>query len=173
MFACEHADVVPDIMCLGKAISGGYMSFAATLATEQVAQIISQADPGTFMHGPTFMANALACSVSLANISLLHSWPWQEKTRDMDTRMREALLPCREYHGVTDVRVLGAIAVVELESQVDISKITPEFVNQGVWIRPFSNLIYIMPPYIIEEEELNRLTESICNVVSRINEFLR
>jgi adenosylmethionine-8-amino-7-oxononanoate aminotransferase len=173
MFACEHADVVPDIMCLGKAISGGYMSFAATLATEQVAQIISQADPGTFMHGPTFMANALACSVSLANISLLHSWPWQEKTRDMDTRMREALLPCREYHGVADVRVLGAIAVVELESQVDISKITPEFVNQGVWIRPFSNLIYIMPPYIIEEEELNRLTESICNVVSRINEFLR
>ena len=172
LFACEHAEVRPDIMCLGKAISGGYLSFAATLCSDTVAHSISQGEPGTFMHGPTFMANALACSVSLANISLLQSWPWQEKIKGMENLMRQGLMPCREFPGVADVRVLGAIGVVELQSQVDIKKITPEFVNQGVWLRPFGKLIYIMPPYIIEEEELDKLTGSICDVVSRIHDFL-
>ncbi len=172
LFASEHAEISPDIMCVGKAISGGYMSFAATLTTDQVAQTISHGGAGAFMHGPTFMANALTSAVSLSNIALLHSWPWQEKIKTMEEQMKAELSPCEEYQGVADVRVLGAIAVVELDSAIDLKRITPEFVNQGVWIRPFGKLIYIMPPYIINKEDLSMLTGSICNVVSRIKEFL-
>jgi adenosylmethionine-8-amino-7-oxononanoate aminotransferase len=166
LFASEHANVSPDIMCLGKALTGGYLSFAATLATGNIAETISMEGQGAFMHGPTFMGNPLAAAVALENIRLLMSWDWQEKIKALETQMREELAPCSSFRNVADVRVLGGIGVVELTSPVNLQKITPEFVNQGVWIRPFGKLVYIMPPYIMEREELSALTTAICNVVS-------
>lgn len=165
LFACEHAGISPDIMCVGKALTGGYMSLAATLAAPRIAKVISGGN-GAFMHGPTFMANPLACAVSLANIRLLKSWPWEEKIRTMERQMREGLEPCRHYQYVADVRVLGAIGVVELEHPVDLKNISLEFVHRGVWVRPFGKLIYIMPPYIIDAGDLGQLTHAICEIIS-------
>jgi len=168
MFACEHAEISPDIMCVGKALTGGYLSLAATLVTTRIAETISSNGDGTFMHGPTFMANPLACAVSLANINLLRSWPWQDKVLAMQRQMRDELELCRNYANVADVRVLGAIGVVELKSPVDLTRIAHEFVRRGVWIRPFGCLVYIMPPYIIEHEDLRQLTSTLCEIVSKI-----
>lgn len=171
LFACEYAGISPDIMCLGKAISGGYLSFAATLATRGLADTISAAEPGVFMHGPTFMANPLACAVSLANIRLLQSWDWQARVRELEQGITEGLLPCLDMPGVRDVRSLGAIGVVELEKPVDLGRISEEFVRQGVWIRPFGRLIYIMPPFVISDGQLQQLTSVIQNLVARIKDF--
>jgi adenosylmethionine-8-amino-7-oxononanoate aminotransferase len=165
MFACEHAGIVPDIMCIGKAMSGGYMSLAATLAGRKVSDGISSGDSGVFMHGPTVMGNPLACAIALASINLLVSSPWQARVKRIETQLKHELNPCAGRPGVVDVRVLGAIGVVELDQPVDQGEIQKQFVERGVWIRPFGKLIYIMPPYIIDEGDLHQLTAAITQVI--------
>ena len=165
LFACEYAGIAPDILCLGKALTGGYLSLAATLCSRRVAETISDGGRGVFMHGPTFMANPLACSVALAGLGLLEAYPWQEKIAAMEKQLTEELAPCRELDNVKEVRVLGGIGVVELNSSVDMHTIPGRFVERGVWIRPFGRLVYIMPPYIIAADDLRRLTTAMYDVI--------
>ncbi|RKZ71477.1 MAG: adenosylmethionine--8-amino-7-oxononanoate transaminase, partial [Gammaproteobacteria bacterium] len=169
LFACEHADVTPDIMCVGKALTGGYMSLAATLTSKDVSDTISQGDPGVFMHGPTFMANPLACTAALVNLKLLLASPWQSEISRIEEQLETGLEPCRTMATVHDVRILGAIAVVELNNPVDMTVIQPLFVDAGVWIRPFGKLVYLMPPFIIENEDLEKLTTAVVNIVSKLS----
>jgi len=169
LFACEHAEVTPDIMCIGKALTGGYMSLAATLTSKDVSDTISQGDPGVFMHGPTFMANPLACTAALASLKLLLASPWQSEISGIEEQLTAGLEPCRTMDAVQDVRVLGAIGVVELENTVDMAVIQPLFVDAGVWIRPFGRLVYLMPPFIIENEDLEKLTTAVVDVVSKLS----
>lgn len=166
LFALEHTRVVPDILCLGKAMTGGYMTLAATLTTEKIAYGLS-ADGGALMHGPTFMANPLACSAANASIDLLLDSPWSRRVHAIETQMRQELKPCSVLESVADVRVLGAIGVVELKAPVDMARIQAQFVDLGVWIRPFGRLVYIMPPFIIGADQLSRLTSAICQVLGR------
>jgi adenosylmethionine-8-amino-7-oxononanoate aminotransferase len=166
LFACEHADVVPDILCVGKALTGGYLSLAATLTTAHVSDTISRGEPGVFMHGPTFMANPLACAVALASIELLLDSPWQARIAEIEAGLREGLEPCRELTGVADVRILGAIGVVELHTAVDMKSITRQFVEAGVWVRPFGKLVYLMPPYLINRQDLASLTGAMCKILA-------
>ena len=168
LFACEHGEVSPDIMCLGKALTGGYMTMAATLASAKVADVISAGGKGVFMHGPTFMANPLACSVALASIDLLEQSGWQTRVNGIQTQLRAELASCRELANVVDVRVLGAIGVVEVDRPVDMHVVPHWFVEQGVWVRPFGRLIYIMPPYVINAAELSQLTGAIYQVTGRL-----
>ena len=170
LFACEHAAIEPDILCLGKALTGGYLTLAATLTNLDVSRVISQGEPGVFMHGPTFMANPLACSAGLASIKILLDSPWQQRIKQIEQRLKAGLEPCKHYAQVKDVRVLGAIGVVELHQAVNMKTIQTQFVEAGVWIRPFNNLIYLMPPYIIECDDLKILTDSITSIVSTIQE---
>lgn len=167
LFACEHAGIVPDIMCLGKALTGGYMSLAATLATRPVAEGVSSGKSGVFMHGPTFMANPLACAVSVASIEKLLASDWETRIAGMETRLTQGLSPCKSLPQVADVRVLGGIGVVEMRQPVDMARIQKRFVNKGVWIRPFGKLIYTMPPYIIGDADLATLTGVMCEVVEQ------
>ncbi len=170
LFACEHAAIEPDILCLGKALTGGYMTLAATLSNLEIAQTISNEEPGIFMHGPTFMANPLACSAGLASLKVLLDSPWQNRIKQIEQDLTIGLEPCKQYQQVKDVRVLGAIGVVELHQAVDIKTIQPQFVEANVWVRPFNNLIYLMPPYIISTEDLNVLTSAVSTIVATIQE---
>jgi len=169
MFACEHASITPDIMCLGKALTGGYMSMAATLTTSDVSQTIDQGDPGVFMHGPTFMANPLACAVSLASISLLEDSEWQGRVKNLESVLDTQLSGCIDFPQVKDVRILGAIGVIELHDPVDMKSITEQFVNAGVWVRPFGKLVYLMPPFIISDNDLNTLCTAVCEIVDNLS----
>jgi adenosylmethionine---8-amino-7-oxononanoate aminotransferase len=168
LFACEHANVSPDIMCVGKALSGGFMSLAATLTTAHISETFSAGEAGVFMHGPTFMGNPLACAVALENLNLLESYDWQQKIADIESQLKQALEPCRQLKAVRDVRVLGAIGAVELHHPVDLASIQPQFVEKGVWLRPFGRLIYTMPPYIIQPDELQAITSAIYEIVERL-----
>ena len=166
LFACEQAGISPDIMCVGKALTGGYMTLAATICTENVSQTISE--NGVFMHGPTFMANPLACSVANASLNLLQENNWQQQIKHIEEKLTEGLAPCAAMPNVNDVRVLGAIGVVELKTPVDMSLVQPLFVEEGVWVRPFGRLVYVMPPYIINSEDLSFLCQAICKVIDSI-----
>jgi adenosylmethionine-8-amino-7-oxononanoate aminotransferase len=170
LFACEHANIEPDILCLGKALTGGYMTLAATLTTHSIAQTISNGEPGLFMHGPTFMANPLACSAGLASLRLLLNSPWQDRIKQIEQQLIIGLEQCKDYPQVKDVRILGAIGVVELLQPVNMQKIQPQLVEAGVWVRPFNRLIYLMPPYIISKDALNFLTNAVATIISTIED---
>ncbi|TNG00411.1 MAG: adenosylmethionine--8-amino-7-oxononanoate transaminase [Gammaproteobacteria bacterium] len=165
LFAMHHANVAPDILCLGKALTGGMMTMAAVLTTQQVARTINQSEAGVFMHGPTFMANPLACAVANASIELLLAADWQRQVKTLERIMLEELSACAEMIGVNDVRVLGAIGVVEMQEPVNRAMLCNAFVEQGVWIRPFNRLIYIMPPYVIAENDLRSLCQAVRQVL--------
>lgn len=166
LFACEHAAITPDIICLGKALTGGYMTLAATLCTDRVAEGICRGEAGVLMHGPTFMANPLACAVSIASINLLVESEWQASVARIEEQLKQGLEPCKTEPAVADVRVLGAIGVVEFKQPVDMERFQNECIARGVWVRPFGKLVYVMPPYIITDEQLQQLTRTIKEVAS-------
>ncbi len=164
LFAAERAGVSPDIMCVGKALTGGYITLAATLCTGEIAHTISSGEPGALMHGPTFMANALACAVGVAAVELLISTDWQAQVRGIESGLRAGLEPARALPGVADVRVLGAIGVIEMEQPVDMRVATAAALAHRVWLRPFRNLVYVMPPYICTAEEVAQITAAMVGV---------
>lgn len=164
MFACEYADISPDILCLGKALTGGFMSLAATLTTKRVSDAFAQGEAGVLMHGPTFMGNPLACAVALESIAVLEASDWPGQVSAIADQLKADLAPCRALPAVRDVRVLGAIGVVELHEPVDMATVQPQVVKAGAWLRPFGRLLYTMPPYIISTNDLRVITRAIHGV---------
>jgi adenosylmethionine-8-amino-7-oxononanoate aminotransferase len=165
LFACEHAEISPDILCLGKALTGGYMTMAATLCNDTISNGICRGEAGVFMHGPTFMGNPLAAATALASTRLLLSGDWHSNIQRIEQQLLQGLGGCREFSEVADVRVLGAIGVVELKQPVAMAEIQKEFINEGIWVRPFGKLIYLMPPYIMANDELQQLTAAMKKVI--------
>lgn len=170
LFACEHAGISPDIMCMGKALTAGYITLAATLCNDKVSNGIASGDNPAFMHGPTYMGNALACAVANASIELLLNSDWQTRVATIGKQMRDELAPCKEFSYVKEVRTLGAIGVVELNRPIVSSQLVPLFVELGVWVRPFGNIIYLMPPFIITPDQLSKLTSAVLKVVATLAE---
>ncbi len=168
LFALEHAAVEPDILCLGKALTGGYMTLAATLCNQRISSGISNGEAGAFMHGPTFMANPLACATAIASIELLLSQPWQRQVATLHQALQEGLAPARELPNVYEVRTLGAIGVIELAAPVDMKTVQPMFVERGVWVRPFGRLVYTMPPFVMGAEDVATLTAAMVDVVANL-----
>jgi adenosylmethionine-8-amino-7-oxononanoate aminotransferase len=166
LFACEHAEISPDIMCLGKALTGGYLSLAATLCSDRIAEGICNGEAGVFMHGPTFMGNPLACSIANASIDLLLASDWQANIQRIEAILREELSHAASLTSVVNVRCLGAIGVIELKDNVDMTSIQARFINKGIWMRPFGKLVYTMPPYIISDQDLTQLCRSIVAAVT-------
>ncbi|HET8931985.1 MAG TPA: adenosylmethionine--8-amino-7-oxononanoate transaminase [Polyangiales bacterium] len=168
LFGCEHAGIEPDIMCVGKALTGGYMTLAATLANDRVADGISSGPAGgTFMHGPTYMGNALACAVANANLKLLDG-TWQGRVAELERGLKQGLAACSGMPVVADVRVLGAIGVVELKQSVDMADAQRYFVEHGVWVRPFGELVYVMPPYVMNPADLAQVCAAISGYVATL-----
>lgn len=168
LFACEHASICPDILCVGKAITGGYMSFAATITTDNVAQTISSKAPHVFMHGPTFMANPLACAVANKSIELLLDSNWHLHVKRIESFFKTAFAQYLQFPFVKNIRVLGAIGVIETSVPVDMATLQKAFIEQGIWVRPFGRLIYLMPPFFISNIELKNLTCGLMNVLKNI-----
>ena len=164
LFAADHAGVSPDIMCVGKALTGGYLSLAATLCTTDVAHAISSGEAGALMHGPTFMANPLACAVSVASVELLLGQDWRSSVAEISAGLTAGLEPARTLTGVIDVRVCGAIGVIECDRPVDLAIVTPAAIDRGVWLRPFRNLVYAMPPFICTPDEIAQVTSAMVEV---------
>ncbi|GGV23271.1 adenosylmethionine-8-amino-7-oxononanoate aminotransferase [Streptomyces filipinensis] len=162
LFAAEHAGVTPDVMCVGKALTGGYLTLAATLCTARIADGISRGEVPVLAHGPTFMGNPLAAAVACASIELLLGQDWRAEVKRIETGLWDGLSPARELPGVRDVRVLGAIGVVQLDHEVDMAAATAAAVREGVWLRPFRDLIYTMPPYVCTDEDVTRIARAVC-----------
>lgn len=160
-FAYEHSSIVPDILCLGKALTAGYVTLSSVLTTREIANTISKYKTQCFMYGPTFMGNPFACSIANANLKLLKKYPWKILVKKIETQLKDELYSLKKNNLVSDVRVLGAIGVVEMKKKINITKSQEYFVKKGVWIRPFGKLIYLMPPYIIKKKQLYKLTQSI------------
>ncbi len=167
LFACEHADIQPDILCVGKALTGGYMTLSATLASKHVADTVCGGDAGCFMHGPTFMGNPLSCAVATASLELIEQGDWQQQTQQIEMLFSELLPKLEEYDLVKNTRWLGAIGVVETHRPVNMETIQALFVEHGVWIRPFGNLIYMMPPFISKPEDIEKLINAIDAALQR------
>ena len=159
-FGCNHANISPDIMCVGKALTGGYMTMAAAITNKDISETV-----GVLMHGPTFMANPLACSAAIASIDLLLTSNWKQRVTEIETILRDQLMPLKNHQSILDVRILGAIGVVEFNEDLDMKKTQEELIESGVWLRPYGKLLYTMPPFVISDEELLAITQAMRKIV--------